>query len=33
MFGGGQESGTTTLVIGQAGTGKSTMASLYATRR
>lgn len=31
MFGGGQESGTTTLVIGQAGTGKSTMASLYAT--
>lgn len=31
MFGGGQESGTTTLVIGQSGTGKSTMASLYAT--
>ncbi|WP_432422048.1 ATPase domain-containing protein [Rhizobium tropici] len=31
MFGGGQEAGTTTLVIGQAGTGKSTMASLYAT--
>lgn len=31
MFGGGQEGGTTTLVIGQAGTGKSTMASLYAT--
>lgn len=31
MFGGGQESGTTTLVIGQAGTGKSTMASLYST--
>lgn len=31
LFGGGQESGTTTLVIGQAGTGKSTMASLYAT--
>lgn len=30
-FGGGQESGTTTLVIGQSGTGKSTMASLYAT--
>lgn len=29
MFGGGQESGTTTLVIGQSGTGKSTMASLY----
>ena len=31
MLGGGQEAGTTTLVIGQAGTGKSTMASLYAT--
>lgn len=31
MFGGGQESGTTTLVIGQSGTGKSTMSSLYAT--
>lgn len=31
MFGGGQEPGTTTLVIGQPGTGKSTMASLYAT--
>jgi circadian clock protein KaiC len=31
MFGGGQESGTTTLVIGQSGTGKSTMASLYST--
>ncbi|MBO0902993.1 ATPase domain-containing protein [Jiella sonneratiae] len=31
LFGGGQEAGTTTLVIGQAGTGKSTMASLYAT--
>lgn len=31
MFGGGQESGTVTLVIGQSGTGKSTMASLYAT--
>ncbi|MET0257064.1 MAG: ATPase domain-containing protein [Methylobacterium sp.] len=30
MFGGGQESGTITLVIGQSGTGKSTMASLYA---
>ncbi len=30
MFGGGQEAGTTTLVIGQPGTGKSTMASLYA---
>ncbi|BDA85533.1 serine/threonine protein kinase [Aureimonas sp. SA4125] len=29
MFGGGQESGTITLVIGQSGTGKSTMASLY----
>ena len=31
MFGGGQEVGTITLVIGQSGTGKSTMASLYAT--
>jgi circadian clock protein KaiC len=31
MFGGGQEPGTTTLVIGQSGTGKSTMSSLYAT--
>lgn len=31
MFGGGQESGTITLVIGQSGTGKSTMASLYST--
>ena len=31
MFGGGQEGGTTTLVTGQSGTGKSTMASLYAT--
>jgi circadian clock protein KaiC len=31
MFGGGQESGTTTLVIGQSGTGKSTMSSLYST--
>ncbi|QKK33380.1 AAA family ATPase (plasmid) [Rhizobium indicum] len=31
MFGGGQEAGTTTLVIGQSGTGKSTMSSLYAT--
>lgn len=31
LFGGGQEPGTTTLVIGQSGTGKSTMASLYAT--
>jgi circadian clock protein KaiC len=31
MFGGGQESGTITLVIGQSGTGKSTMSSLYAT--
>jgi len=30
MLGGGQEAGTTTLVVGQAGTGKSTMASLYA---
>lgn len=31
MFGGGMEVGTTTMVVGQAGTGKSTMASLYAT--
>ena len=31
MFGGGMEAGTTTMVVGQAGTGKSTMASLYAT--
>lgn len=31
MFGGGQEAATTTLIIGQAGTGKSTMSSLYAT--
>ena len=31
MFGGGQEAGTITLVIGQSGTGKSTMASLYST--
>lgn len=31
MFGGGQEPGTTTMVVGQAGTGKSTIASLYAT--
>ncbi|MGF1553985.1 MAG: ATPase domain-containing protein [Paracoccaceae bacterium] len=30
MFGGGLEPGTTTMVVGQAGTGKSTMASLYA---
>ncbi|MBB4658692.1 ATPase domain-containing protein [Parvularcula dongshanensis] len=29
MLGGGLESGTTALVIGQAGTGKSTLASLY----
>ena len=29
MLGGGMERGTTTLVIGQAGTGKSTMSSLY----
>ncbi len=31
LFGGGQETGTTALIIGQSGTGKSTMASLYAT--
>ena len=31
MFGGGMEAGTTTMVVGQAGTGKSTIASLYAT--
>ncbi len=31
MLGGGQEPGTTTMVVGQAGTGKSTIASLYAT--
>ena len=30
MFGGGMETGTTTLIVGQAGTGKSTIASLYA---
>lgn len=30
MLGGGMEAGTTTLIIGQSGTGKSTMASLYA---
>ena len=30
MLGGGMEAGTTTLVIGQPGTGKSTMSSLYA---
>ncbi|MGR3757855.1 MAG: ATPase domain-containing protein [Tranquillimonas sp.] len=30
IFGGGMEPGTTTMVVGQAGTGKSTMASLYA---
>lgn len=30
-FGGGMEPGTTTMVVGQAGTGKSTIASLYAT--
>lgn len=29
MLGGGMERGTTTLMVGQAGTGKSTMASLY----
>ena len=29
MLGGGMEPGTTTLVIGQAGTGKSTLSSLY----
>ncbi|SFC97320.1 ATPase domain-containing protein [Tropicimonas isoalkanivorans] len=31
IFGGGLEPGTTTMVVGQAGTGKSTIASLYAT--
>lgn len=31
VFGGGMEPGTTTMVVGQAGTGKSTIASLYAT--
>jgi circadian clock protein KaiC len=31
MLGGGLEAGTTTLIVGQAGTGKSTLASLYAT--
>lgn len=30
LFGGGMEPGTTTMVVGQAGTGKSTIASLYA---
>lgn len=30
MLGGGMEAGTTTLITGQAGTGKSTLASLYA---
>lgn len=29
MFGGGLEPGTTTMLVGQAGTGKSTVASLY----
>lgn len=29
MLGGGMERGTTTLIMGQAGTGKSTMSSLY----
>ena len=29
MLGGGMEPGTTTLIIGQAGTGKSTLSSLY----
>jgi circadian clock protein KaiC len=29
MLGGGLESGTTTLIVGQAGTGKSTLASIY----
>ena len=29
MLGGGLEAGTTTLIVGQAGTGKSTLASLY----
>lgn len=31
VFGGGMEPGTTTMVVGQAGSGKSTIASLYAT--
>ena len=30
MLGGGMEPGTTTLIIGQSGTGKSTLSSLYA---
>ena len=30
MLGGGMESGTTTLMVGQPGTGKSTLSSLYA---
>lgn len=30
MLGGGMEPGTTTLIVGQSGTGKSTLASLYA---
>jgi len=30
MLGGGMEPGTTTLIMGQAGTGKSTLSSLYA---
>ncbi len=30
MLGGGMESGTTTLIVGQSGTGKSTISSLYA---
>lgn len=30
MLGGGMEAGTTTLMVGQPGTGKSTLASLYA---
>ena len=29
MLGGGLEAGTTTLIVGQAGTGKSTLASIY----
>ena len=31
MFGGGVEAGTTTMLVGQAGTGKSTIAALYIT--
>ena len=32
LFGGGLERGTTTLIVGQAGTGKSTLALQYATQ-